>query len=257
MTQSSANAEPISSATGELQATIARLLENSPLLVALTDAEGGLHHANPALRALFPQARSLADLFTASSATKVREKSLPSATTHGIWEGSLTLGHETTPTVVQATFMAQDGGKATASLLALLTPYTPALPAESEDEEAVPDLSSRLAVPLYHETRFLDPANIHFLEAQGSYTLIHLDQDEVLTSLPLASFPRGLPDAFLRVHRSFIVNIRHIHSVFRRDNRLFLRLYQADLPAIPVSRRREHSIRAILDTANKLTSTTR
>lgn len=257
MTQSSANAEPISSATGELQTTIARLLENSTLLVALTDTEGGLRHANPALRALFPQTRTLAEIFTATSATKVREQGLPSAARHGIWTGTLTLGNGQPPAVVQATFVAQDTGLANHPLLALLTPHTPTLTAEAEDEGSVPDLSSRLAVPLYHETRFLDPANIHFLEAQGSYTLIHLDEDEILTSLPLASFPQALPEAFLRVHRSFIVNLHHIQSVFRRENRLFLRLYQADSPEIPVSRRRERAIRAILDTANKLKGTTR
>lgn len=251
---SSPRANPASVAAEDPAGALGRLLADSALLVALVNTEGAIRHLNPALHTLFPAAESLADLFSPWSAAQVRERGLPLAISQGLWEASLTLNNGERPTVVQATFAAPGTGE---EVLALLTPHTPASFAEAEEEEAVPDLSSRLAIPLYHETRFLAPASIHFLEAQGSYTLIHTDGDNVLTSLPLASFSPALPDTFIRVHRSFIVNIRHIHSVFRRESRLFLQLEQEGSQAIPVSRRRERAIRAILDTANKLKATTR
>jgi DNA-binding LytR/AlgR family response regulator len=114
-----------------------------------------------------------------------------------------------------------------------------------------------VAVPLYHETRFLEPGAITHLEAQGSYTQVYLEGQTLLTSLPLSSFARALPDAFLRVHRSFLVNVHRVRSLVRRENRLFLRLEGETTAEVPVSRRREARVRAVVDTAQQVLSTTR
>lgn len=54
--------------------------------------------------------------------------------------------------------------------------------------------------------------DIVWLEADGSYTVLHLtDKRKMTLSFPLVSAQRVLPDSdFIRIHRSIIVNIRHI-----------------------------------------------
>jgi hypothetical protein len=246
--------------TSEWGAQILAMLEASTLLVALVDGEGRLLHANPALRAELGQAPepvdAFPDLFTGWSRAKVRESALPAVRRMGLWEGGLTLRQSHQCPTVHATLTGSpDPGDDT--FLALLMPQFGTAGPGSEDGKDLPDLSSRVAVPLYHETRFLEPATITHLEAQGSYTQVYLEGQTLLTSLPLSSFARALPDAFLRVHRSFLVNVHRVRALVRRENRLFLQLEGDTAAEIPVSRRREARVRAVVDTAQQVFSATR
>ena len=143
------------------------------------------------------------------------------------------------------------------SVLALLMPHFGVAASGTGESGDTPDLSSRLAVPLYHETRFLDPGEIVYLEAHGSYTQVYAGERALLTSLPLANFAQALPDAFLRTHRSYLVNIHQVRSVIRRENRMFLRVADTAGTEVPVSRRREAQVRAVLDTAQQVSHATR
>jgi len=196
------------------------------------------------------------DLFTGWSRAKVRDAALPAVRRMGLWEGGLTLRQSHRCPTVHATLTGSpDPGDDT--FLAMLMPHFATAGPGAEEGQDLPDLSARVAVPLYHETRFLDPATITHLEAQGSYTQVFQDDQALLTSLPLSSFARALPDAFLRVHRSFLVNVHRVRSLVRRENRLFLRLEGDPAAEVPVSRRREARVRAVVDTAQQVLSTTR
>ena len=238
-----------------------RMLEASHLLVGLVDAEGQLLHTNAALREQMEAATDpvsgLPDLFTSWSRTKIHEAALPAARRLGLWEGGLTLRQPNRSPTVHATLVGAPDDPADESVLALLMPHFGVAASGTGESGDTPDLSSRLAVPLYHETRFLDPGEIVYLEAHGSYTQVYLGEQALLTSLPLSSFVQALPDAFLRVHRSFLVNVRRVHSLLRRENRLFLRLATPSGSEVPVSRRRERQVREVLETAQKVSSTTR
>lgn len=54
--------------------------------------------------------------------------------------------------------------------------------------------------------------DIMWIEADGSYSIIHFtDGSQTTVSYPLCSIQKGLTDCrFVRVHRSSIVNLRHV-----------------------------------------------
>lgn len=63
----------------------------------------------------------------------------------------------------------------------------------------------------YQKVPFSD---ILWLEAESNYTLIHTKKETYTYSLVLKSFEEKLPsDTFVRVHRSFIVNISNITGI--------------------------------------------
>ncbi|MFP4561399.1 MAG: LytR/AlgR family response regulator transcription factor [Thiohalorhabdus sp.] len=256
----SGDVPPGSGWEGTLGQEVAGFLEQGGLLVALTDDTGALLHLNPALRrrvaALETPPENLADLFRPWSRAQVREESLPAALGEGLWEGGASMRQPDRDLVVRLILIARET-QTGRRLLALMVPHFGTTEAETGINQKGPDLSCRLAVPLYQETRFLDPAAIGYLEAHGPYTQIYMDSARLMTSTPLSSFLSALPDSFLRTHRSYIVNMDRVQALLRRDNRLLLRLDTPDAPAIPVSRRREPRIRRVLDTARRVSPTGR
>ena len=63
----------------------------------------------------------------------------------------------------------------------------------------------------YQKVNFSD---ILYLEAESNYTLIHTKEETFTYSLVLKSFEEKLPlDFFLRVHRSFIINISNVTGI--------------------------------------------
>ncbi len=53
--------------------------------------------------------------------------------------------------------------------------------------------------------------DIIYIESLRDYIQIHTKQEEdILTKLEIGKIEHKLPDTFLRVHRSFIVNLQHI-----------------------------------------------
>ncbi len=87
--------------------------------------------------------------------------------------------------------------------------------------------------------RFLTPDDILAIKAQGHYTdLINGQDGELFCPWPLSKLEKTLEEApFLRTHRSFLVNLRHVAG-FRRDgDKGFCLLGEgAALKEIPVSR---------------------
>ncbi len=73
-----------------------------------------------------------------------------------------------------------------------------------------------------HKTSLIKVANIVFLESEGEYVRLHLnDGTKLVTLFRLKNMESALPtDMFMRVHRSYIINTNHISSYTK--GRIFL-----------------------------------
>jgi DNA-binding LytR/AlgR family response regulator len=61
------------------------------------------------------------------------------------------------------------------------------------------------------KTYLLKPSELNFIESEGDYLKLQRDEDCIVIHETLKNFITKLPDKnFLRVHRSFIINIRKI-----------------------------------------------
>lgn len=78
--------------------------------------------------------------------------------------------------------------------------------------------------------------SIVYFAAEGSYTRIFLNNKRsVYSSKNLASFERSLQsEYFVRLHRSFIVNLRFISKVFKNEGKISL----LNGEKIPLAKRR-------------------
>lgn len=115
---------------------------------------------------------------------------------------------------LRAAHRAQEQHSATqaAALPASLQPATPT-PAAADDY---------LFVKVDYHTLRLDLADIRYLEGLKDYVKIHAAANRPLLTLnSLRAFEERLPATeFVRVHRSYIVALRHIDSI--RSNRIYL-----------------------------------
>ncbi|MDL2243333.1 LytTR family transcriptional regulator DNA-binding domain-containing protein [Bacteroidales bacterium OttesenSCG-928-J19] len=80
---------------------------------------------------------------------------------------------------------------------------------QKESQEAVEKLS-RISVKKNKEIGLIPVGEIHYIEANGDYVLIHSTQGRFLKDKTMKYWEANLPDIFVRTHRSFIVNINHI-----------------------------------------------
>lgn len=64
-----------------------------------------------------------------------------------------------------------------------------------------------IAVKLGSTTHTIDTQKIRYIESFGNSLLIHLQDETVKIRHPIGSFSKRLPDNFLRIHKSYIVNM--------------------------------------------------
>lgn len=108
-------------------------------------------------------------------------------------------------------------------------------------------LSSRLAIPGREGLVLLKHDDILYLEANDSYTTVHLkDGKRSVSSKHIRVFENNLdPKVFFRVHKSYIVNLAHLASFNRAEGNMAV----LDTGAmIPVSRRRLPDFLALINT---------
>ena len=78
-----------------------------------------------------------------------------------------------------------------------------------------------LFVKTEHRLQRVDLAEIRYLEGLQNYVLIHTTTEKIMARQTINSLAASLPvSAFVRVHKSFIVALAHIHTVER--GRIFL-----------------------------------
>lgn len=81
----------------------------------------------------------------------------------------------------------------------------------------------RIFVETPGRLRSLDVQDILYLKAEKDYTRIHIAGQSYLGSQGISVLEKRLdPQRFLRVHRSYIVNIYHIKEVYRDISKTFL-----------------------------------
>jgi len=75
--------------------------------------------------------------------------------------------------------------------------------------------------------------DIIFIQADGSYSKVIMNNNKSLsTSKNLSSFEKVIPgDCFLRVHRSYIVNLKYLRKIYNNEDKIVLNNIE-----IPVSR---------------------
>lgn len=97
-------------------------------------------------------------------------------------------------------------------------------------------------------SRLLDLDDIWWLKAQGHYTTAYGPGGDNFCPLPMADLEARLDTArFVRVHRSFIVHLKHASAFLQRDGQHFLVVGgSAEGHQIPVSRKRVEVVKHLL-----------
>lgn len=91
---------------------------------------------------------------------------------------------------------------------------------------------SRVALPVTDGYMFVDIDNITYCEADGSYAKLHFSNaPDLIVSRTLKDLEQMLQHpAFIRVHRSFLVNIKHVKLFSRKDGGFITMNDKRDLP---------------------------
>ena len=94
-------------------------------------------------------------------------------------------------------------------------------------------------IPTIKQNRVLlvDVPSVSFIRSEGHYTWVHTGQGSQFCNLNMGDIESRLdPQMFLRVHRSYIVNLSHVDEIVRDDGRMTLRMMGPTPVDIPVSR---------------------
>lgn len=81
-------------------------------------------------------------------------------------------------------------------------------------------------IPTIKQNRVLlvDVPSVSFIRSEGHYTWVHTGQGSQFCNLNIGDLESRLdPQLFLRVHRSYIVNLSHVDEIVRNDGRMTLR----------------------------------
>jgi two-component system LytT family response regulator len=74
---------------------------------------------------------------------------------------------------------------------------------------------SRLAIRSGERTIFLGVDQVEWIEAEQNYVRVHAGQTPHLLRVPMNTIETSLdPERFLRIHRSYIVNLRHVKQLW-------------------------------------------
>ncbi|HEX2902055.1 MAG TPA: response regulator transcription factor [Jatrophihabitans sp.] len=114
--------------------------------------------------------------------------------------------------------------------------------AEAGGESATGDDES-IPIELAGVTRFVRRSEVRYVEAQGDYARLHTRSGSHLIRVPLAVLEERWADAFVRIHRSTLVALRHIDELRIADGHCSLRVGEH---VLPVSRRHTRQVRDLL-----------
>ena len=97
-------------------------------------------------------------------------------------------------------------------------------------------------------TELIDQEQVRYVQAEGDYSRVHTYDRSYLSTAPLRELEAALAGAgFLRIHRSYLVNLGRVASVRRLgDDRLQLALDDERHTELDVSRRQTARVRAAL-----------
>lgn len=118
------------------------------------------------------------------------------------------------------------------------------LPAQPDsDSEATPKDREYISVKADYKVSLVRIADIVYIESEGEYVQMHLCDGSTITTLfRLKNMEAALPsEQFMRVHRSYIVNLRVIRSYVR--GRIFL----SDMEYVPIGENYKEAFQNYID----------
>ncbi len=117
-------------------------------------------------------------------------------------------------------------------------------PAAEPTPEAEPKDKEYLSVKADYKVSLVKIADIVYLESEGEYVRMHLADGSALTTLfRLKNMETALPaEQFMRVHRSYIVNLRCIKAYVK--GRIFL----SDTEYVPIGENYKEAFQHYVDT---------
>lgn len=94
-------------------------------------------------------------------------------------------------------------------------------------------------IPTVRQNRIVlvDVATVSFIRSDGHYTWVQTADGNYFCNLTIGDLEARLdPERFLRVHRSYIVNLEQAEQIVRDDGKVLLKLSQPEDVEIPVAR---------------------
>ncbi|MBL7931423.1 MAG: response regulator transcription factor [Bacteroidia bacterium] len=101
----------------------------------------------------------------------------------------------------------------------------------------------KIKIPLKHTTLLADPANVVYIKGEGRYSEIILDSGSTyLVSKNIGLFEQELKNhQFFRIHKSFLVNLRHVIGLNTDDSVLMSNKHRPE-----ISRRKKQDLKSKL-----------
>jgi two-component system LytT family response regulator len=98
-------------------------------------------------------------------------------------------------------------------------------------EDSTDEMIDTISVKADYKTQIVKTADIVYLESAGEYVRLHIEDNSTITTLfRLKNMESALPtDRFMRVHRSYIVNLGHVTGYARG------RVYLDNEEYVPIS----------------------
>lgn len=130
----------------------------------------------------------------------------------------------------------------TSRLAKALDKVAVAMAARKPQQQA--DRVMRLSVERAGKRAFIPVGDIVYIEAKADYSSVITESGAYLVNESISSLERRLaPEGFMRVHRSFLVNLDDVHDVeVTRTGLMELKVERVDA-AVPVSRRRASEVK--------------
>lgn len=116
-------------------------------------------------------------------------------------------------------------------------------PTEMPLSEALPEDPEYLSIKADYKSTLVRIAEIRYIESEGEYVRLHLvDGSSMMTLFRLKNMESSLPsESFMRIHRSFIVNLKYITSYARG------RVYLSEEEYLPIGDNYRSSFQKVLD----------
>ncbi len=108
-----------------------------------------------------------------------------------------------------------------------------------------PLILDKIALQTNQGINFIEPSEIIYLKAEGAYTQFFLVDKKITVSKTLNHYIKLEEKGFfMRVHRSYIININHIQRVYKFDRTIVI---MSDQKEIPISQDKKDALFKIID----------
>lgn len=113
---------------------------------------------------------------------------------------------------------------------------------DDEDDDPDDEVLDRIAVETGGRTRLIERDSVRFVEASGDYVRLHTAEGAFLVRMPISALEDAWRDAgFVRVHRGYLVPIRHVTELRTRPGGGYDLVVAGQ--ELPVSRRHARELR--------------